>query len=646
MPAGWDPGPEGILIPQEERLQQVVVIGGGHAGLEAAQVAARMGMATTLLTMNLDQIGQMSCNPSIGGVGKGHMVRELDALGGAMGRLIDATGIHFRILNESRGVAVRGPRAQADKVKYRIAARRLLERTAQLKLRQGMAARLLWREGTRGLLGVELLDGSVLPCDAVVVTSGTFLNGQVLIGARRLEEGRAGEPASTHLAQQLRSLGLRHRRLKTGTSPRIASGSIDFSRLLVQPGDDPPRPFSFFSTTIPQRQVPCHIVHTTALTEAIVRENLGQSSLYGGHIEGVGPRYCPSIEDKFVKFPDKGRHQIFVEPESLETEETYLAGLSTSLPPEVQLRMVRSLPGFEAAEILRPGYAIEYDSFDPLQLRRDLSVAELEGVWFAGQINGTTGYEEAAGQGLLAGINAVRWLREQEPVVLGRDQAYLGVMVDDLVTKGTDEPYRMLTARAEHRLALACDLADSRLLAVARAVGALAPEELAQVEARAAAREQLKARCDEAWVTQTSPFGAVAAGAGIRLDAGLTLAELFRRQQMGTVEADACLALLEGWDPDQPGWDAARERDLLLFDLRYAPYRDREARLLEGQRAWDHVRIPSDLRVDHLHGISREVLEKLALHRPETLGQASRIPGITPAAVTILHLLIHRSERI
>jgi len=627
-------------------LQQVVVIGGGHAGLEAAHIAARLGMATTLLTMNLDQIGQMSCNPSIGGVGKGHMVRELDALGGAMGRLIDATGIHFRILNESRGVAVRGPRAQADKVKYRSAARQLLERTPQLKLRQGMAARLLWEAGTRGLRGVELLDGSVLPCDAVVVTSGTFLNGQVLIGSRRLEAGRAGEPASTHLAEQLRALGLRHRRLKTGTSPRVASGSIDFTRLLVQPGDDPPRPFSFFSTALPQRQVPCHIVHTTALTEAIVRENLSQSSLYGGHIEGVGPRYCPSIEDKFVKFPDKGRHQIFVEPESLETEETYLAGLSTSMPPAVQLQMVRSLPGFAAAEILRPGYAIEYDSFDPLQLRRDLSVEGLEGVWFAGQINGTTGYEEAAGQGLLAGINAARWLRGQEPVVLGRDQAYLGVMIDDLVTKGTDEPYRMLTARAEHRLALACDLADGRLLAVAREVGALASAELAQVEARAAAREALKVRCDEAWVTQTSPFGPIATGAGIRLEAGMTLAELFRRQQVGVPEADACLALLTDGIQGPPGWDPARERDLLLFDLRYAPYRDREARLLEGQRAWDQVRIPADLRVEHLHGISREVIEKLTLHRPETLGQASRIPGITPAAVTLLHLIIHRQRSI
>jgi tRNA uridine 5-carboxymethylaminomethyl modification enzyme len=627
-------------------MKHVVVIGGGHAGIEAAYIAARMGMATTLLTMNLDQIGQMSCNPSIGGVGKGHMVRELDALGGAMGRLIDATGIHFRILNESRGVAVRGPRAQADKVKYRIAARRLLEHTEHLKLRQGTVAGLQWREGTKNLIGVELLDGSVLPCDAVVITSGTFLNGRILIGDRRLEAGRAGEPASTHLAEQLRALGLRRRRLKTGTSPRLARASIDFGRLQVQPCDDPPRPFSFFSEGIPQPQVPCHIVHTTPETESIVRENLSRSSLYGGHIEGIGPRYCPSIEDKFVKFPDKGRHQIFVEPESLETEEIYLAGLSTSMPPDIQLRMVRSLPGFEAAEILRPGYAIEYDSFDPLQLRRDLSVEGLEGVWFAGQINGTTGYEEAAGQGLLAGVNAVRSLREQDPIILGRDQAYIGVMIDDLVTKGTDEPYRMLTARAEHRLGLACDLADGRLLTVAREVGALDPAELSRVEAKAVRRERVKAQCSEAWVTQTSPFGPIVAGAGIRMEAGLTLSDLFRRQQIGTAEADACLALLEGWDQDQPGWDPSAERDLLLFDLRYAPYRDREAKLLEGHRAWDHVRIPSDFRVEQLRGISREIMEKLALHRPETLGQASRIPGVTPAAVTLLHLLIHRFQDI
>jgi tRNA uridine 5-carboxymethylaminomethyl modification enzyme len=605
-----------------------------------------MGMPTTLLTMNLDQIGQMSCNPSIGGVGKGHMVRELDALGGAMGRLIDATGIHFRILNESRGVAVRGPRAQADKVKYRIAARRLLETTPNLKLRQGMAASLRWAEGTKGLIGVELLDGSLLPCEAVVVTSGTFLNGRILIGERRMEGGRAGEPPSTELAEQFQSLGLRYRRLKTGTSPRLAKASIDFTRLQIQPGDHPPRPFSFFSSSIPQPQVPCHIVHTTAGTEAIVRENLNRSSLYGGHIEGVGPRYCPSIEDKFVKFPDKGHHQIFVEPESLETEEIYLAGLSTSMPPEVQLQMVRSLPGFEGAEILRPGYAIEYDSFDPLQLHQDLSMEGLDGVWFAGQINGTTGYEEAAGQGLLAGANAVRWLRDLAPVVLGRHQAYLGVMVDDLVTKGTDEPYRMLTARAEHRLGLACDLADERLLEVARDLGALSPPELERVEQKVARRHRVKAQCNAAWVTQTSVFGPVAAQVGLRLEAGLNLSDFFRRQQVGPEEADACLRHLEGWAESMAGWDPALERDLLCFDLRYAPYREREARLLEGQRAWDHVRIPTDLRVEHLHGLSREVVEKLVRHRPETLGQASRIPGMTPTAMTLLHLFIHRHKDI
>ncbi len=623
-------------------MKHLVVIGGGHAGIEAAHIAARLGVPTTLLTMNLDQIGQMSCNPSIGGVGKGHMVRELDALGGAMGRLIDATGIHFRILNESRGVAVRGPRAQADKVKYRLAARRLLENTPNLRLRQGLAAGLRWSAGTKGLQGVELLDGPFLPCDAVVLTSGTFLNGRILIGDRRLEAGRAGEPASTHLSEQLKALGLRCRRLKTGTSPRLAKASIDFARLQAQPPDDPPRPFSFFSEGIPQPQVPCHIVHTTPHTETIVRENLSRSALYGGHVEGVGPRYCPSIEDKFVKFPDKGRHQIFVEPESLELDEIYLAGLSTSMPPEVQLAMVRSLPGFEAAEIVRPGYAIEYDSFDPLQLRRDLSVDGLDGLWFAGQINGTTGYEEAAGQGLLAGLNAARWLLGREPVILGRDQAYLGVMVDDLVTKGTDEPYRMLTARAEHRLGLACDLADVRLLEVAREAGTLDTADLARIEAKIERRARLRGQCDAAWVAPTSPFGPIAAEAKLQLQAGLTLAELLKRQQVTPLLADRALGLLEGWDAPQAGWDPAWERDLLLFEIRYDGYRQREARLLQHHRDWDGVRIPEDFPVEAMAVLSNEVREKLRKHRPETLGQASRIPGITPAAVTLLHLLIEK----
>ena len=623
----------------------LVVIGGGHAGIEAAHIAARMGVPTTLLTLNLDQIGQMSCNPSIGGVGKGHMVRELDALGGAMGRLIDATGIHFRILNASRGVAVRGPRAQADRVQYRIAARKRLEQTPGLRLCQGMAAALRWGTGTRGLEGVELLDGSFLPCDAVVLTSGTFLNGCILIGDKRIEAGRAGEPASTHLGQQLRALGLRCRRLKTGTSPRLAASSIDFSKLEAQPGDAVPRPFSFFSPGIPQRQVSCHIAHTTAETERAVRENLQRSAMYGGHVEGIGPRYCPSIEDKFVKFPDKASHQIFVEPDSLETQEIYLAGLSTSMPPDVQVRMVRSMVGFEAAEILRPGYAIEYDSFDPLQLRQDLAMADLEGVWFAGQVNGTTGYEEAAGQGILAGINAALWLMGRAPLILGRDQAYLGVMVDDLVTKGTDEPYRMLTARAEHRLGLACDLADGRLLEAARYVGALEPGELAQVEARLSRREHLRVQCREAWVAPTSPFGGIAARAGLTLTAGMDLGELMKRQQVTDALADEALALLPGWEESGPGWDPVWERDLLLFEMRYQGIQAREARLLEGQRAWDHVRIPVDFRVEHLAGLSTEVKEKLLRHRPETLGQAARIPGITPAAVTLLHLLLDHGGR-
>ncbi len=620
--------------------QRVVVVGGGHAGIEAANLAARMGMATTLVTMNLDQIGQMSCNPSIGGVGKGHMVRELDALGGAMGRLIDRTGIHFRILNESRGLAVRGPRAQADKARYRREARRMLERQPGLSLRHGTVVRLLWEAGTRRLRGVELQDGGVLACEAVVLTTGTFLNGQILIGERRIPAGRSSEPPSVDLAEQLAALGLRRRRLKTGTSPRLARSSIDFARLQVQPGDRPPRPFSFFSEGIPLPQVDCHIVHTTAATERIVRDHLHRSAMYGGHVEGIGPRYCPSLEDKYVKFPDKGHHQIFVEPESLETEEIYLSGFSTSMPLEVQEAMVRSLPGFERAEILRPGYAIEYDSFDPLQLGRDLRVQDLDGVWFAGQINGTTGYEEAAGQGLVAAANAVRALRGLEPFVLERSEAYIGVMVDDLVTKGTDEPYRMLTARAEHRLGLACDLADTRLRAKARELGALSPDELATVDARQERRDRLHAAADRSWVTATSPWGAIAAGAGLKLPSGMTLLDLLGRQQIGAELADAALALLPEWAEPGAGWNPTLERDLLLFEVRYHAYREREARLLEGQRAWDHVFIPADFRTEHLPGLSREVQEKLRRHRPDTLGQASRIPGITPAAVTLLHMLI------
>jgi tRNA uridine 5-carboxymethylaminomethyl modification enzyme len=366
--------------------------------------------------------------------------------------------------------------------------------------------------------------------------------------------------------------------------------------------------------------------------------------MYGGHIHGIGPRYCPSIEDKYVKFPDKERHQIFVEPDSLETEEVYLAGLSTSMPVDVQVRMVRSMAGFAQAEILRPGYAIEYDSFDPLQLHRDLSVEGLEGVWFAGQINGTTGYEEAAGQGLMAGVNAVRWLRSDPPVVLERDQAYIGVMIDDLVTKGTDEPYRMLTARAEHRLGLACDLADVRLLGVSRVIAALDESEFRRIEKKMERRTALRQACDNTRISRTSPLGFLAEEAGLSLLSGLSLTELLRRQQVTESIADRALETLPGWHEEMCDSERTWERDLLLFEIRYSGYRDREARLLEGQRGWDHVRIPQGFGVEHLPGLSREVKEKLIRHAPETLGQASRIPGITHAAVTLLHMLIERER--
>jgi len=622
----------------------LVVIGGGHAGIEAAHISARLGITTHLLTMSVEQIGQMSCNPSIGGVGKGHMVREIDALGGLMAHLIDQTGIHFRVLNASRGMAVRGPRAQADKVKYRRYAQSYLTHLPNLNLHEGLAVEILFEEASKKIEGVRLQDGSVLPCDAIVLTSGTFLNGKILIGDEETESGRQGEPASTQLASQLRSLGLHYRRLKTGTSPRIFKGSINFDVLEPQPGDTPPHPFSFFTHHLPQPQVNCYLVSTNKQTEDIVRANLQRSALYGGMISGVGPRYCPSLEDKYVKFPHRERHQIFVEPESLETEEIYLSGFSTSMPKEVQLEMVRSLQGFEKAEIVRPGYAIEYDSFDPLQLDQTLRLKDYEGLWFAGQINGTTGYEEAAGQGLMAGINAARWLLNQEPVILHRDQAYIGVMIDDLVSKGTDEPYRMLTARAEHRLGLACDLADVRLLETSKMIGALTKDQLRAIEEKALQRKKLRHDCDTTWVTANTPFGKIGEHVGLHLDQGLTLSQFMKKLQLTSTEIDACLALVPSFKSSLSNWDQRWERDLLLYELRYQAYRDREEHLLDQQRQWDFVRIPEDFFIERWPGFSNEVIEKLRKHRPETLGQASRIPGITPAAVTLLHFVIEKSR--
>jgi tRNA uridine 5-carboxymethylaminomethyl modification enzyme len=622
----------------------VVVVGGGHAGIEAAHVIARMGISVTLATISLDQIGQLSCNPSIGGVGKGHMVREIDALGGLMGRLIDAAGIHFRCLNESRGFAVRGPRAQADRVRYRLEARRQLELVPNLQLRQGIVASILYGHGQR-VRGVEFLDGSQIACDAIVLAVGTFLNGQILIGGKRIAAGRAGEPASSHLASQLKDFGLAWRRLKTGTSPRIDGRTVDYKKMLEQPGDNPPKQFSFFGPPISLPQVPCHIVFTTPETERIARENLHLSSMYGGHVEGTGPRYCPSIEDKYVKFPDKERHQVFVEPDSLEGQELYLSGLSSSMPVDVQLQMVRSLDGFESAEILRHGYAIEYDALDPLQLDTTLAVPGFAGLWAAGQINGTTGYEEAAGQGLIAGVNAVRFLRNEAPFIISRNAAYLGVMVDDIVTKGADEPYRMLTARAERRLELASGLADVRLLKEAKEIGVLAPAEIAAVEKRAEWRNSLLQACESAWVKKTSEYGRFALDSGLNLNQGMSVAELLKRQQLEVGQVDKILAQICASNVvSLEGINLAQERDVLLFAIRHSGYIEREAKLAAQVEQWEHVSIPAQIAESDIPGLSLEVREKLRRHKPQTLGQASRVPGITPAAVILLHMLIEKSR--
>jgi tRNA uridine 5-carboxymethylaminomethyl modification enzyme len=436
------------------------------------------------------------------------------------------------------------------------------------------------------------------------------------------------------------------RRLKTGTSPRIDARTVDYGKMRPQCGDAPPKPFSFFGSKITLPQVPCHIAFTTPETERVVRENLHLSSMYGGHIEGVGPRYCPSIEDKYVKFPDKDRHQVFVEPDSLDTRELYLSGLSTSMPPDVQLQMVRSLPGFERAEVLRYGYAIEYDSLDPLRLDSTLAVSGAEGLWAAGQVNGTTGYEEAAGQGLVAGVNAVRFLRNEEPFVLGRSEAYLGVMIDDIVTKGADEPYRMLTARAELRLGLAADLADVRLLDRAKSIGVLAQAEVAQVERRAEWRQSLLRACDAVWVKKTSNYARFALEAGLGLEQGMTVAELLKKQQLGEEQIDAIIReVCADGGISQDGMDFPQERDSLLFALRYSGYIEREAKLAGHVQQWESIRIPPSLLDCDIPGLSLEAREKLRRHRPGTLGQASRVPGVTHPAVALLHMHIEKGRK-
>ncbi len=566
-----------------------------------------MGLRTAMVTMNADLIAQMSCNPAIGGIAKGHLVREIDALGGVMGEVTDAVGIQFRLLNTSRGPAVWSPRAQCDKKQYRIRMKDVLEREPNLSIKQAEVAALIIESGR--VQGVRFVDGRNLRCEAVIITTGTFLNGLAHIGEQRFSCGRNGEPPSQILAEQIRALNLPWTRLKTGTPPRLDARSIDWSRFDPQPGDKDPVPFSFLTDRIDRPQIQCYLARTTAETKRVISESIARSPLYSGQIEGVGPRYCPSIEDKFVKFPDKESHQIFLEPEGLDTNEIYVNGMSTSMPIDVQAGMIASIPGLENAEMIRPGYAIEYDAVDARELDHRLQVRKLPGLFLAGQINGTSGYEEAAAQGLIAGINAALQIQGRDPMVIGRGQGYIGIMIDDLITKGADEPYRMFTSRAEYRLHLRIDNADERLTPIADSIG-LASDE----------RRDLFAKKRSQSVKLRSV-----------LESGQK-AQWLRRPESRISELNAWIAEALGETP---------ERGVLMTvetEIKYAGYLDQQRRQIEKLSSSDTRPIPEAFDFEAISGISREVKEKLCRVRPATIGQAARIPGVTPAAVAILDI--------
>ncbi len=610
----------------------VIVIGGGHAGCEAASAAARLGANTALLTLNLDLIGQMSCNPAIGGIGKGHLVREIDALGGIMGRVIDRTGIQFRLLNRSRGPAVRAPRAQADRALYRVEMRRTLEGTPNLCLRQGLVTSLLIEDGR--VLGVELQDSRRMGAKAVVVATGTFLNGRIHTGRQTYEGGRAGEPASIEFAQALKRLGLRVGRLKTGTPPRLDGRTIDWEAFEPQPPDERAVPFSFSTDQIRQQQLDCHLAYTTESVHKAIRANLHESPLYSGKITSIGPRYCPSIEDKVVKFPEKTRHQLFIEPEGYATNEVYLNGFSTSLPAQLQQELLSLIPGFERTQIIRPGYAIEYDFVDPKELSPFLETTRLKGLFLAGQINGTTGYEEAACQGLLAGINAALGSLGRPLFRLNRRQSYIGVLVDDLITHGVDEPYRMFTSRSEYRLALRHDNADERLEPYGRElglVGDVAWERFNQrrgrlARARALLKECKLQRSDERYSTCRELTGQ-------ELGESLTLAELALRPRMDVGMLMSLLPL--------PARSEISIGDLetALADHVYAGYLDSQAAGLRRLNQHDTLNIPQGFSFRTVGSLSHEIVERLERAQPESFGQARRVPGMTPAALSTL--LVH-----
>jgi tRNA uridine 5-carboxymethylaminomethyl modification enzyme len=616
-------------------MYDIVVIGGGHAGCEAALAGARLGLRTCLFTMNLDTVAQMSCNPAIGGLAKGHLVREIDALGGEMARVTDRAGIQFRVLNRSKGPAVWSLRAQADRVLYRLSMRSVIEAQQGLDIKQASIEKII-AEGGR-VRGVETSLGTFHQARAVIVTTGTFLRGLMHIGLESFEAGRAGEFPSRGLSGSLEAMGFRLGRLKTGTPPRLDARSMDFSRITAQWGEEPPPPFSLATESIENPQLPCHVTYTNAATHRIILDNLHRSPLYGGRIKGVGPRYCPSVEDKVVRFSHRDRHQVFLEPEGLQTKEYYANGISTSLPYDVQVALVRSIPGLEEAEIMRPGYAIEYDYVHPTQLRHSLETKAVEGLFLAGQINGTSGYEEAAAQGLMAGINASMKLQGRPPLLLGRHEAYTGVLIDDLVTKGTGEPYRMFTSRAEYRLLLRHDNADMRLRARGFEAGLVNKDDFDRFRLKKESIEREMARLRRARLKPAAVNEALARAGTAPLAGDATLEQVLRRPEVD-------YRFIEQFSPPEEPLSGEAKKHIEV-EVKYEGYIRRQTEAaLRLKRAEDR-RIPEDFDYRLVRGLSTEVLGKLEEVRPRSIGQAGRIPGVTPAALTLIMLTVEKDRR-